>query len=75
MALMAKEPSPVRFSERMEWYLAELVKLGVGKTRSELVRRFVWDGIERYIEKKLLPVKVRYQRKPAASICSIIWSR
>ena len=58
MALMAKEPSPVRFSERMEWYLAELVKLGVGKTRSELVRRFVWDGIERYIEKKLLPVKV-----------------
>lgn len=55
---MAKEPSPVRFSERMEWYIAELVKLGVGKTRSELVRRFVWDGIERYIEKKLLPVKV-----------------
>jgi len=55
---MAKEPSPVRFSERTEFYVKELVGLGVGKTRSEIVRRFVWDGIERYIDKKLLPVKV-----------------
>lgn len=56
---MAKEPGSVRFSARTEWYFKELIRLGVGKTRSEIVRRFVWDGIVDYIVvKKLLPAEV-----------------
>ena len=55
---MAMRPKPVRFSERTDWYLDELVRVGYGLNRSEVIRRFVWDGIKRAQDAQDLPKRV-----------------
>ncbi len=56
--IVTKRPKPIRFSERTNWYLDELVRVGYGLNRSEIVRRFVWDGIKRAQLAEDLPKRV-----------------
>ena len=56
-ATMAKEKAQLRLEPIDMAYLADLARIGYGKGRSGVMRRFILNGITQALEAKVIPTR------------------